>query len=61
MLITAVVGLVCNIINIFTLHNFGGGGNNNSEEESEETGKDLESKQSHCHSAHIDSIVQTKK
>jgi zinc transporter 2 len=38
MLITAIVGLACNIINIFTLHSFGG----SKEEEQEESGKELE-------------------
>ena len=41
MLITASVGLACNIVNIFTLHSCGGS--------SGESGKTQERKQSHCH------------
>ncbi len=47
MLITAVVGLVCNIISIFTLHSFGGGHKHDHGNESKEEGGGH--KHSHCH------------
>jgi len=44
MLITACVGLACNIVNIFTLHSCG-----NSDEKKEVTARDLELTMTHCH------------
>lgn len=51
MLITAVVGLVCNIISIFTLHSCGGGHHHHHHHHDEAGAKDDEEgrKLSHCH------------
>jgi len=52
MLITAVIGLACNIVNVFTLHSCGGHSHthHNIEEEHHHEGQDNpERKLSHCH------------
>jgi zinc transporter 2 len=51
MLITAVVGLVCNIISIFTLHDFKGGHNHSHDHGHVhgESKKEDGHKHSHCH------------
>ena len=52
MLITAVVGLVCNIISIFTLHSFGGGhshGHDHSSHAHNENKDESGHRHSHCH------------
>jgi Co/Zn/Cd efflux system component len=48
MLITALIGLACNIVNVFTLHSCGGGHSHHHVEEDAVEDK-LERKLSHCH------------
>lgn len=61
MLITACVGLVCNLISIFTLHSCGGGhshhGHSHGEEETKALPVDDARKLSHCH----DTLMAKKK
>jgi solute carrier family 30 (zinc transporter), member 2 len=49
MLITAVVGLVCNFISIFTLHSFGGGHKHTHDHAAETKQEGSGHNHSHCH------------
>jgi len=55
MLITAVVGLFCNIVNIFTLHNFGGGHEHHDHHhiDEERMVDPVEARLSHCHTPYL--------
>ena len=57
MLITAVIGLVCNIVNLFTLHSCGGGHSHSHHNIQEEVIEEkLERKLSHCHQPLFENI-----
>jgi zinc transporter 2 len=56
MLITAIVGLFCNIVNIFTLHNFCGGKHDHHDHhhiDEEQMVDPAERKLSHCHTPYL--------
>ena len=55
MLITAVVGLVCNIISIFTLHSFGGGHRHHNHGDEGKVSEE-ERRLSHCHQPEFTAI-----
>ena len=62
MLITACVGLVCNLISIFTLHSCGGGHHHHHhDEETKQVSNEEERKLSHCHQPALSGQKKNKK
>lgn len=61
MLITACLGLVCNLISIYTLHSAGGGHAHHHHGHDETKSKDEERKLSHCHQPALSGHKKNKK
>ena len=61
MLITAVVGLICNFISIYTLHSCGGGHGHHHHHHGEENENEEGRKLSHCHQPALSGSKKNKK